>query len=249
MLYQSPLTAKFHRAFTLTSGERQALDAVRIRIVAIGANQNLVREGDQPSRCIMVLAGLASTSKVTGDGKRQVTAYHVPGDMPDLLSLHLDLLDSDVRTVSACSVGFIDHSAIRLLCERHPRLAANLWRTTLVDASIFREWVVNVGKRQALGRVAHLLCEIMLRMEDAGLASDQTCAFGVTQADLGEATGLSAVHIKRTLKSLREKHLTSLVNGQLTIHDWEGLAFLAEFRHDYLHSARNNKTAEFMSMH
>ncbi|MER8447321.1 Crp/Fnr family transcriptional regulator [Mesorhizobium sp. M1066] len=249
MLNESPLTAKFRRAFTLTSDERQALDAIRIRIVAIGANQDLVREGDQPSRCIMVLTGLASTSKIIGEGKRQVTAYHVPGDMPDLLSLHLDLLDSDVRTVSACSVGFIDHSAIRLLCERHPRLAANLWRTTLVDASIFREWVVNVGKRQALGRVAHLLCEIMLRMDDAGLAFDQSCAFAVTQADLGEATGLSAVHINRTLKALREKQLTSLVNGQLTIHDWEGLAILAEFRHDYLHSARTKRRVESLSMH
>ncbi|MBZ9921039.1 Crp/Fnr family transcriptional regulator [Mesorhizobium sp. B292B1B] len=249
MINESPLTAKFRRAFTLTPDERQALDAIRIRIVAIGANQDLVREGDQPSRCIMVLAGLASTSKIIGDGKRQVTAYHVPGDMPDLLSLHLDLLDSDVRTVSACSVGFIDHSAIRLLCERYPRLAANLWRTTLVDASIFREWVVNVGKRQALGRVAHLLCEIMLRMDDAGLAFDQSCAFAVTQADLGEATGLSAVHINRTLKALREKQLSSLVNGQLTIHDWEGLAILAEFRHDYLHSARTKRRVEPLSMH
>lgn len=237
MLNSHPLVDKFQRLFHLTPAEHQSLAALQIRPVTVASGQDLVREGDRPSRCVVMLAGLAGTSKVNESGKRQITAFHLPGDMPDLLSLHLEVLDSDIRTISACIVAFLDHNLMRALCEQHPRLAAGLWRTTLVDASIFREWVVNVGQRRGPSRLAHLFCETMRRMEAIGLADNQSCEFLVTQGDLSEATGMSAVHLNRSLQMLRKRKLLSFSGGTLTIHDWEGLAEPAGFRADYLHIA------------
>jgi CRP-like cAMP-binding protein len=121
------------------------------------------------------------------------------------------------------------------LNRAHPRLGEELWRVNLVEASIYREWVVNVAQREALSRIAHLFCETMLRMQDAGLTKGGTCPFPVTQADLGEMTGLSQVHINRTLQSLREQDLISFGRGTLTIRDWDALVELGDFRSDYLH--------------
>ncbi len=121
------------------------------------------------------------------------------------------------------------------LNREHPCLGEDLWRATLVEGSIYREWMTNVGQREALSRMAHLFCETMLRAEDAGLGENGTCPFPVTQADLGEATGLSQVHVNRTLQALRGQNLISFAKGVLTIHNWDRLVALGDFRADYLH--------------
>jgi len=227
--------ARFEPSLMLTNAERSALENVAVKRVELGPDQDIVREGDRPSRSVLVIDGLVCTSKVTGSGKRQMTAFHVPGDMPDLLSLHLQLMDSDVRTVIPTTVGFIEHRDLRRLCEHNPRIAASLWRTTLIDASIFREWVVNVGQRRGLSRLAHLFCEMMMRMGAVGRSKEGRCAFDVTQTDLSEAVGLTAVHVNRSLQDLRKRGLISFAKGVLTIHDWDGLADLGDFHSDYLH--------------
>lgn len=228
--------AKFERLFDLTALESDGIRAIQIRPIYFTANQDLVREGDRATRCVIVLSGLACTSKVDETGKRQIAAFHISGDMPDLMGLHLEILDSDIRTVSECTVAFIDNSIIRKLCNHNPRLAAALWRETLIDASIFREWV-NVGRRPALNRLAHLLCEVMRRMDAIGMADGLVCSFDLTQTDLSEATGLSVVHVNRQLQELRRRELITFVNGQLTVHNWAGLVGLAGFDEDYLHLA------------
>ena len=230
-----PLLAKFSREADLSDAEQAALSRIPCTIERVMAGESVAWAGDRPSRCFLILEGLLSTSKAVPDGGVQIMAFHIPGDMPDLNSLHLDVLDSDVAAVTDCRLAFVAHQDLRELCAEHPRLAALLWRVTLVDAAIYREWVVNVGQRPAINRLAHLLCEMMARMEALGLAQDGSCHLGLTQQHLSEATGLSAVHLNRTLQDLRAMRLVSFGQGRLTVHDWDGLKGIADFRTDYLH--------------
>ncbi|EYD77729.1 cAMP-binding protein [Rubellimicrobium mesophilum DSM 19309] len=230
-----PLLLKLERALPLTPAERTALASVPIRVVEVEADEQVIRTGDRPSTSFMVLEGFLATSKLTPEGRRQIMTFHIPGDLPDLLSLHLEVLDSDIWTLSDCRLAYMEHADLWPLCQEFPRLTAYLWRITLVDASIFREWVLNVGQRPALPRIAHLLCEIMARMEVAGLAHDGSCPFPITQSVLAEATGLSIVHVNRTLQDLRAQGLLSVGRGRLTIHQRAALADLAGFHIEYLH--------------
>lgn len=229
----SSFVSRFERMFTLTEDARSALERLPVHVRQAEPRQDVVREGDRPSRSCLVIEGLACTSKVTTKGRREIMAFHIAGNMPDLHSLHLGVLDSDIRTVTACTLGFVDHSALRALCRDHPRLGASLWRTTLVDGAVFREWLTNVGQREAFGRLAHLFCE--MRMENAHLAADKHCSFQVTQIELAEASGMSSVHVNRTLQELRGENLVSFQAGWLTIHNWDRLAEAGEFDPTYLH--------------
>jgi len=230
-----PLIAKFERRLVLTGAERAGINAIPVMLEDRRAGAGVVRVGDRPSRSFSVLRGLLATSKSVAGGDKQITCFHIPGDMPDLHGLHLDTMDSDIRALTDVQLAFMAHQDLRRLCDQHPRLAALLWRTTLVDAAIFREWVVNMGQRPAISRIAHVFCELMLRMEAVGLAFDRSCHLGLIQEDLGQATGLSLVHVNRTLQDLRGQGLISFGQGRLTIHDWEQLATLGDFRDDYLH--------------
>ena len=230
-----PLIAKLELSIALSEAERAAVDAVPVTLEARRGGDGVVWAGDRPSRSFMVLKGLLGTSKSVADGGNQITCFHISGDMPDLHGLHLEVMDSDIRALTDCQLAFMAHQDLRRLCDHHPRLAALLWRATLVDAAIYREWVVNMGQRQAPSRIAHVFCELMLRMEAVGLAQDQSCQLGLTQEDLGQATGLSLVHVNRTLQDLRGQGLISFGQGRLTIHDWDRLVQVGDFRSDYLH--------------
>ncbi|SCY92571.1 Crp/Fnr family transcriptional regulator [Microvirga guangxiensis] len=122
-----------------------------------------MREGDRPSRSCLLLSGFACVYKLTVAGKRQIVSFTLPGDIPDLQSLHLKVLENSVGTMSQCRVGFIAHEDLRNLCTRYPRITAALWRETLIDAAIFREWVMNLGRREGVSRMAHVPCELMTR--------------------------------------------------------------------------------------
>jgi CRP-like cAMP-binding protein len=234
---EHPLLTKLARSLQLSEDETAAVRAVAVELIPYRADQMIARQGDKPSRSCLVMDGLLCTSKVIEGGKRQIMAFHIRGDGPDLHSLHLDLLDSDIWAISDCRVAFMPHKDLRALNRAHPRLGEVLWRTSLVDGSIYREWMVNVGQRDAMSRMAHLFCETLLRSEAAGLGEGGTCPFPVTQSDLSEATGLSQVHVNRTLQGLRGQNLISIGKGSLTIHNWDRLAAIADFRADYLHLA------------
>src|SRR5215210_8554827 len=135
----SPLIRKLESIFTLSEDERRAILDLPLQVTTIKADQDIVREGDRPSRSCALLEGFACTFKVTAEGKRQITAFHIPGDIPDLQSLHLEVLDTSLGTLTPCKVGFIQHEALQDLCERNPRIARALWCMTLIDASTFRE--------------------------------------------------------------------------------------------------------------
>lgn len=230
-----PLLAKLESLLDLTEAERNAIGQVRIQPAEIQADGTISREGDRPSRSFLLLEGMVSLSKMAGGGNRQIMMFYIAGDMPDLHSLHLKFLDSDIWAVTACRLAYMPHDDLRRLCYAHPRIADELWRTTLVDASIYRESVVNVAQRPALSRMAHLFCEMLLRSQAAGLAQGQTCPLPLTQADLGEMLGLSIVHINRMLQELRTRDLITFGQGRLRVRDWDALVELGDFRADYLH--------------
>jgi CRP-like cAMP-binding protein len=175
--HDNPLIRKIDSVFTLNDDERQALENLPMQLAVINDNQDIVREGDSPSRSCLILSGFASTYKVTKEGKRQIMAFNIAGDVPDLQSLHLRVLDNSIGTLSTCRVGFITHDDLRNLCDRYPRIAAALWRETLIDAAIFREWMLNIGRREAYNRIAHLFCEMLVRLRAVGLAEDHACDF------------------------------------------------------------------------
>jgi CRP-like cAMP-binding protein len=145
-------------------------------------------------------------------------------------------MDHSLGTVVASKVAFIPHDTVRAFIRAHPRIGDLFWRDTLIDAAIFREWVANVGRREAYERIAHVLCEVYVRLKAVGLANGQAYMMPVTQAELGDATGLSTVHVNRTLQELRGDGLISTPkNGRVVIEDWEGLQKAGEFDPTYLH--------------
>lgn len=230
-----PFMSKFERVLTLTEEERQAILAVPVRVEQVRADEAILREGVPATRSCILIEGLACSSKGLLNGRRQILAFHIPLDMPDLTSFLLEVRDCDILALTNCTLGYVEHRDLLRLCTTQVRLALDLWRTTLVDSAVHREWTLNVGQREALERLAHVFCEMMTRMELIGLAKDKSCALPLTQEDLAEATGQSNVHLNRTLQELRRRELISFVRGRLTIHDWDGLVELAEFRTNYLH--------------
>jgi len=221
--------------FTLSEVEKAALLTLPLHVATFETGQDLVREGDRPSQCFAVLDGFVSVYKSTRAGKRQVMTFHVPGDLPDLQSLHLKVLDNSISAVGLCRVGFIPHDAIRHLMQAHPRLEAVFWRSTLIDAALVREGMLNVGRREAYARMAHLFCDLLTRLEVVGLASDHTCLLPMTQPELADAVGVTPVHVNRVLRDLKAAGLLKLRGRQLSVQDWDGLKAAAEFDPTYLH--------------
>jgi CRP-like cAMP-binding protein len=213
--------------------KRDAL--MRLQVTDLRADQDIVREGDAPSRSFLLLEGFACTFKMVGEGKRQIMAFHIPGDMPDLQSLHLKVLDNSVGTISPCKVGFIRHETLHDLCGRYLRIASAFWRQTLIDAAVFREWMASIGQRPAYSRIAHLLCELVIRMQAVGLAQDHTCDLPITQGKFADALGISGVHVNRVLQGLRGDGLIRLEGSTLKVLDWDGLRAAGDFNPGYLH--------------
>ncbi|RUR31838.1 Crp/Fnr family transcriptional regulator [Vreelandella nanhaiensis] len=232
---QEMMIRKLESIFALTSEEEQALISLPIQIKFLETNRNIVTVGDQPSHCCLIVEGFTCVHKLSVEGKRQIIAFHVPGDIPDLQSLHLQVLDINISSITRCKLGFIKHTDLHQLCEQHPRLTPALWRETLVHASIFREWLLNNGQRSAYSRVAHLICEFMLRLKAVGLVDDTTFTMPVTQAELADATGITPVHANRVLQALRSDGLISTSRQQITIPDWHEIQLAGEFDPLYLH--------------
>ena len=238
-----PLIRKLESIFTLSDQERETLVNLPMQVMDIRADQDIVREGDRPSRSCLLLEGFACTNKITGEGKRQIMAFYISSDIPDLQSLHLIVLDTSLGTITPCRVGFIQHETLRDLCGRFPRIASAFWRDTLIEASIFREWITNVGRREAYSRMAHILCELVVRLRAVGLAQDHTCDLPITQSELADATGLTPVHVNRVLQKLRGAGLITLKGGVLSVLDWDGLKKAGDFDPTYLHLEQEQAAA------
>jgi len=239
----NPLILKLESIFTLTDDERKALQNLPMQVVVIKEGQDIVRAGDSPSRSCLLLSGFACVYKLTGDGKRQIVGFSIPGDIPDLQSLHLEVLDNSLSTLTLCRVGFITHEALRDLCERYPRITSAFWRETLIDAAIFREWVMNVGQREAYSRMAHVFCELIVRLRAVGLVEDHACTLPITQGEFADAIGVSTVHANRVLQEMRANGIIELSGDRLKVPDWETLKRAGDFDPIYLHLKREQAAA------
>ncbi len=232
----TPLIRRLESIAPVSDDERRAITALPIMVRELKADADIVRDHDRPSQCCAILEGFACRYKVLPEGRRQIMSFHIPGDIPDLQSLHLEIMDHSLATVVPSKVAFIPHEAVRTFLREQPRIADVFWRETLIDAAVFREWVVNVGRRDAYARIAHVLCEIYVRLRAVGLVDGQAYQLPITQAELGDATGLSTVHVNRTLQELRGNGLiTTPKGGRVVIEDWPGLQTAGEFDATYLH--------------
>jgi CRP-like cAMP-binding protein len=231
----SPLLRKLETIVDLSDKESEAILGLPFTIKTVGENQDLVRDGDRPSECCLILEGFACRYKILADGRRQIMSFHIPGDIPDLQSLHLKVMDHSVGTLTPGKVGFTKHEDLRQLIRRCPRISDVLWRDTLIDAAVFREWMIGIGRRSAYTRIAHVLCEILVRMRAIGLANGNDTEFPVTQAEIADALGLSTVHVNRVLQELRSDGLITLRGRFLSVQDWPGLKKAGEFDPTYLH--------------
>ena len=230
------LVRKLESITDLSPEERSAVAGLPMAIRTVPADTDVVR--DRPSECCLVVEGFVCRYKITAEGKRQIMSFHIPGDIPDLQSLHLRVMDHSVGTLTASKLGFIGHEHLRALMRQHPRISDTFWRDTLIDAAVFREWMVGIGRRSAHQRIAHVLCEMLVRFRSVGLANGNGYELPVTQAELADALGLSTVHVNRVLQDLRRDGLIAVRGGSVSTPDWEGLKNAGEFDPTYLHLER-----------
>jgi CRP-like cAMP-binding protein len=228
------LIRKLEERDVLSAEEKEVLASALSRPRSVKADEDMVREGDRPSESILIVEGFASRYKVLQSGRRQITAIHVPGDFVDLHGFLLKKMDHAVGTLTPCTIATIPHDKLRDITERYPHLARLLWLSTLVDSSIHREWLVAMGRRSAREHMAHIVCELFVRLELVGLTQGDTFQMPVTQAELGDTLGISTVHVNRVLQELRGEGLITWRGEKLTIHDFERLKEVAEFDPTYL---------------
>jgi len=229
-----PLIVKLEQRDGLSDEERRILQEATDSVETFKANEDIVREGDIADHSCLILDGWAIRSKTLADGRRQITAFHIPGDFVDLHSFLLKPMDHTINALTACKMALTPHSALRKITEEQPHLTRMLWLLTLIDAAIHREWLVAIGRLSATAHLAHLLCELYLRLEVVGLAKDHRFEFPVTQQVLADALGLSTVHVNRVVQELRRDSLVTWRGTHVTIKDWTALMALAEFDPTYL---------------
>lgn len=220
---------------SLSDSEKTLLAQISAKPRLVEARTDLIREGQPPDGVFLVLDGFACRYKLRANGARHIAAYLVPGDLGDLNVDLLDRMDHSIATLSACRVVRIEPAVIADLVANHPRIARALRLSTLVDEATLREWLVNVGCRSASERIAHLLCELLVRLEVVGLATGNSYTLPLTQVDLADTTGLSSVHVNRSLRELKRRGLIDLRSRRLEILDLPALKAVAEFKPSYLH--------------
>jgi CRP-like cAMP-binding protein len=231
----TPLLRKLESVVRIDEDERRAVLGLAHTVRHVGAREDIATVGQRPAHCCLVLEGWAHRYAHTYQGDRQILSFYVAGDIPDLQHLYLPVMDHSLATLTSCTLAFISHKAMRELVERRPGVMAALWRDTLVDASVYRERIKTLGRRHALARVAHLLCEMYLRQRAVGLTDGPHCPMPATQFELADAVGMTHVHFNRSLRNLRARRWITLRGGILTVDDWQGLAAAAEFDPIYLH--------------
>ena len=220
---------------SLGHDEIESLCSLDVKLVTIKSQQDVVREHEAASFVTLVLEGFLCRYKIVADGKRQVLSFHIPGDIPDLQSLHFSISDHNLCSLAPSKLALISHATMEAFLDNHPRLAKLFWRDTLIDAAIFREWMTSIGRRASFTRVAHLACELIVRMRAVGLASDHAIKLPLKQTDIADALGITPVHANRTIQELRRQGLIQFNNGELIALHWERLKKAGEFDRTYLH--------------
>ena len=232
----NPLILKLDRAGVLNDPDRAILQQISSKSRKIDAHQDLIREGDRPENVLLVMEGFAYRYKIVEDGRRQIMAFLVPGDFCDLHVAILGRMDHNIGTAATgCSVVEIPRATIDELTANHPRITRALWWATLTDEGTLREWLVNMGQREADKQMAHLFCELLVRLQVVECVSRDTFVFPCSQADLADVLGITTVHVNRVLRELRTEGLLQFKSKQVSIPNLERLKEFAEFNPNYLH--------------
>lgn len=229
------LIAKLETIGTLTDEEKQAISRLPFRPREVAENADLVRQGESPRETCLIVEGLVCRYKLLGRGQRQIFSFHIPGDIPDLHSLHLKVMDHSLSALTPTRVAMIPHEALHELTRDYPGITAIFWRETLIDAAVFREWLASVGRRSAHQRIARVLCEVYVRLRSVGLAREEGFELPVTQVELADSLGLSSVHVNRVLQDLRRDGLIGSRGRFVAIKDWARLQAAGDFDPGYLH--------------
>lgn len=231
-----PMARTLAYRIKLSAEDRAAVLQLPHRVRAIERGHFVVREREKTLHSCLMLSGVCARSKIVGTGHRQIVAVQMRGDMVDLQNSLLEIADHSVEALTTSKVAVIPRDEIVRLAEERPQVGRALWLDTLVEGSIAREWVANIGRRDARTRIAHLLCEFAVRLRVAGLVVDDSYELPMTQEQLADATGLTSVHVNRTIKALEAEGLIERPHPR-AIHyrDWRAIAEVGDFDSNYLH--------------
>lgn len=237
-MWERALIARLETVADLRDEDKASLAALCRDVRPVRAKKNIINEGERPEHIHLVVDGWAARYKLLADGARQIVALLIPGDFCDLHATVLSHMDHGIVAITACQIAYIPPAQIDELTSRHNGLTKALWWSTLVDEAVLRSWVVNAGRRDAYQRIAHLMCEMHLRMRMIGLVTDGQFDLPMTQDELADATALTPVHVNRTLQRLRNEDLITFRGGQLSVLDVAKLQQAAGFDPTYLHIKR-----------
>lgn len=232
------LVRKLSRRDVISAEEHAAIARHAPPPMRFKGGVDLVSEGDMPTSSTLLVEGFAIRYRVLHGGERQITSVHVPGDFIDLHSFVLKKMDHSVGALSDCVVIQYPHEGLERITERYPHMTRMLWLMSLLDGAIHREWIVAMGRKSAAERMAHLLCELNVRLGVVGLSHDDSFSFPITQAELADLLGLSTVHINRVVQQLRAAELVRWQGHSISILDWPRLQDMTEFDPSYLHLER-----------
>ena len=242
----NPLIRRLEEYTPLTDADRSELAKLTAQSThTIPPRHDLLREGDSPRSLYLILEGWACHYRTLEDGRRQTVDFAIPGDLCDLNLFILDRMDHSIGAITRLKVAEIGREVFHRVVTSFPNITTALWWQELVSKSIHREWILNVGQRTAQERIAHLLCEMFLRLESVGLTDGFTCEFPATQQDIADATGLTSVHVNRSIQQLRLRGLIILQRQKLTIPDMLALQRAGMFNPEYLHHGRLHRHTDY----
>ena len=230
----------------LTEDDRQAILALPYSMKSLAPGSYAVREGEPPTGCGILVSGFAYRQKLTGDGGRQILSIHIPGEALDFQNIFLNVADHSVQMLTRGHVALIPRADIQKIAKHSAAIGHAILVNILVDASIFREWLLNVGRRDAKSRLAHVLCELAVRLDAHGLADDMGYHLPMTQAELADALGLTPVHLNRVIRSLEVDGLINRSKRDVSFPDWERMRDIADFNDRYLHLAVQKSSEQIL---
>jgi CRP-like cAMP-binding protein len=227
--------AKLRKRDDISAEEEQAIRALVAETKDVAADQVFIRQDKPLEVSTLLIDGIVCRYKDLKDGRRQIAQLHVAGDFVDLHSFTLKRLDHNLLSLTKCRIALVPHERLRDLTERFPHLTRVYWLMSNIDAAMSREWELSLGRRDAAAKLAHLFCEMYIRLGVVGLCEGSTCPFPLIQTEIAECVGLTPVHVNRTLQELRRQGLVELRSKRLFILDFPRLTEVAEFNPNYLY--------------
>ena len=228
------LIARLQAVLGVSEHDGTTLATMPHQIKTFAPGEYIWHQGDNTARCTIVTSGFLASGKIIA-ARNQILSIYVPGDIPDLHTLHLPVMEHDLSSIGTSTVASVSHSFLTDTLMKSPALMRAFWRETIIDAAIYREWVGRLGSLRSLPRLAHLICELAARLEIVGLLQDDSFEFPFRQQNLADACGLSTVHVNRTVQELRQRGLIEWEGRVIRLLKRRELEALAEFNPDYLH--------------